>query len=321
MQMFALLFNRRTLGRWLFGLALLAALLAWVHYSVGWGRLLEPWLAFPPGLLGVLLSLTAISYLLRAVRVYDYSHHLLKGAFPATLRLSVLHNSLNNFLPMRLGELAYPVLMKRYFGQDYTASGVSLLWIRVLDLHFLLFLGLLVLSQSPNHAAWAWLALPWLLLVPVMYGGHGWLQRRLHGRRGRLADLSNKLLGHVPDSAWRFARIWLWTALSWCFKFIAFTSVVLYFADIGLWRAVIGTLGAELSSVLPIHGVAGSGSYELAMAAALLPLGLDMATILTAAVNLHLYLLGANLLLALGALLLPKSAAADVRARRDLTQA
>jgi uncharacterized membrane protein YbhN (UPF0104 family) len=60
--------------------------------------------------------------------------------------------------------------------------------------------------------------------------------------------------------------------------------------------------------VLPIHGIAGSGSYELAMAAVLLPLGVDMQTLLKAAVNLHLYLLGANLLLLAGALLLPKPA-------------
>ena len=87
---------------------------------------------------------------------------------------------------------------------------------------------------------------------------------------------------------------------------MAFTAVVLHFAEIDVWLAVLGTVGAELSSVLPVHGVAGSGSYELAMAAVLLPLGLDMQTVLIAAVNLHLYLLGANLLLGLGVMLLPK---------------
>ena len=57
--------------------------------------------------------------------------------------------------------------------------------------------------------------------------------------------------------------------------------------------------------VLPVHGIAGSGSYELAMAAVLVPLGLDLPTVLKAAVNLHLYLLGSSLLLGLAALLLP----------------
>jgi hypothetical protein len=84
--------------------------------------------------------------------------------------------------------------------------------------------------------------------------------------------------------------------------------VVLHFVDIETWRAVLGTIGAELSSVLPIHGIAGSGTYELAMAAVLMPLGLDLPTVLKAAVNLHLYLLGASLLFGLGALLLPRPA-------------
>jgi uncharacterized membrane protein YbhN (UPF0104 family) len=308
MQLSEQIFNRRTLGRWLLGTALLAGLLLWVHWSVGWPQLLAPWRSFPPAQLALLLLLTALSYLLRAVRVYDYSRDLLRGAFPATLRLSVLHNTLNNFLPMRLGELAYPLLMKRYFGQGYTASGVTLLWIRVLDLHFLGLLALGFLYQSAANPLWLVLILPWLALVPGMYWGHGWVQRRMAGRTGRVPDLLNKVLGHVPESGWRFLRIWLWTALSWILKLAAFTAVVLHFAAIDTWQAVLGTIGAELSSVLPVHGVAGSGSYELAMAAVLLPLGLDMTTVLKAAVNLHLYLLGANLLLGVGALLLPKTA-------------
>ncbi len=300
------LFSRSSLWRWLLGLALLAALLWLVEQKVGWAELLRPWLSFPPSLLALLFLLTAASYVLRAVRIYDYSHQLLQGRFAATLRLSVLHNTLNNFLPMRLGELAYPLLMKRYFGQGYAASGVTLVWIRVLDLHFLLFIGLLILAWSSDYRQIAWLAAPWLLLVPMMYWGHGLLQRRFADRQGRGFELLDKLLGHVPDSAVAFARIWLWTALSWSFKFAAFATLVLQFADIGVWRAVLGTIGAELSSVLPFHGVAGSGSYELAMAAVLMPLGLDLDTVLIAAVNLHLYLLGANILLLLGALLLPR---------------
>lgn len=300
------LLNRRTLGRWLLGFALLAGLVLWVHSAVGWPQLLAPWRAFPPSQLAVLLLLTALSYGFRAVRVYDYSFDLLHGRFAAVLRLSVLHNTLNNFLPMRLGELAYPVLMKRYFGQGYTASSATLLWIRVLDLHFLGLLVLGFLYQAEASPLWLASVVSWLALVPGMYWGHERVRRRVAGRTGLIPDLLSTVLGHVPDSGWRFFRIWLWTALSWSLKFLAFTPVVLHFADIGVWRALVGTVGAELSSILPVHGVAGSGSYELAMAAVLLPLGLDLQTVLKAAVNLHLYLLGANLLLGLGALLLPK---------------
>jgi uncharacterized membrane protein YbhN (UPF0104 family) len=304
--MFRRIVNRRTLGRWLLGLLLLAGLVAWVQQAVGWRELLSPWVQFPPARLALLLLLTTLSYLFRAVRVYDYTAHIPRGAFPATLRLSLLHNTLNNFLPMRLGELAYPLLMKRYFGQGYLASGMSLVWIRLLDLHFLGLLGLAFLHQARPAPWWPPLMLVWLALMPGIWWGHGRLQRLMRGRSGGVARQLNRVLGHLPEDGWRLLRVWVWTLLSWALKFWSYTAVVLYFADMETWRAVFGTIGAELSSVLPLHGVAGSGSYELAMAAVLLPLGLDMETTLKAAVNLHLYLLGASLLLGLGALLLPR---------------
>jgi uncharacterized membrane protein YbhN (UPF0104 family) len=316
LPLLAPILSRRTLGRWLLGLALLTALIWWVQRVVGWKELLIPWRDLPLGRLALLLALTATSYVLRAVRIYDYSRRLLRGAFPATLRLSLLHNALNNFLPMRLGELAYPLLMKRYFGQGYTASSVTLLWIRILDFHFLGVPALVFLYFARGDSGWLLLIPPWLALVPAMYWGHGLLQRRLACRPGRLASLIGRVLGHVPDSAWQFARIWLWTALSWVCKLLAYTMVVVHFASLDLGRAVLGTLGAEISSILPVNGVAGAGTYELAMSAVLLPLGVDLSTSLKAAVNLHLYLLGSSLLLALWALLLPRPTQGAAPAQR-----
>jgi uncharacterized membrane protein YbhN (UPF0104 family) len=304
--LFHAVFNRATAGRWLIGASLLAALLIGVEYHVGWGALLAPWQAFPLPWLALLWLLTGLSYVLRAVRVYDYSHALLRGAFSATLRLSVVHNTLNNFLPMRLGELAYPLLMKRYFGQGYATSGATLLWIRLLDLHFLGLLALLVLHASAWQPLWLGLSAAWLGLLPLLYWTPTRLLARLPARPGRMARIAGKILQQVPDNGWKFFRIWLWTALSWSLKLLAYSVVVLHFAAIDGWRALLGTIGAELSSVLPVHGIAGSGSYELAMAAVLIPLGLEMASVLKAAVNLHLYLLGSNLLFGIAALLLPK---------------
>lgn len=297
--------DRRNFSKWLLGLTLLVGLIIWVQHQVGWANLLAPWQNLSLQHLLALLTITAISYVIRAIRIYDYSYQLLRGSFVATLRLTLLHNALNNFLPMRLGELAYPILMKRYFGQSYVASSVTLLWIRALDLHFLGLPALIFLHILQGRHIWLWLIPPWLALVPAMYWGHNLLHRKVIGNNGKLATLVNKVLGHVPDSAWQFFRIWLWTALTWSCKLLAFTMIVLHFSNLDLGHAVLGTLGSELSSVLPIHGIAGAGTYELAMSAVLLPLGIDVTTILKAAVNLHLYLLGTSLLLAIGGLLLP----------------
>jgi len=56
---------------------------------------------------------------------------------------------------------------------------------------------------------------------------------------------------------------------------------------------------------LPVHGIAGSGSYELAMVAALTPLGIAPQLALAGAVNLHLFLLGSTVLLGALGLLIP----------------
>jgi len=48
--------------------------------------------------------------------------------------------------------------------------------------------------------------------------------------------------------------------------------------------------------VLPVHGLAGAGTYEAGVVAALLPFGVAPAAALAGAVNLHLFLLGAALL-------------------------
>lgn len=291
---------------WLAGAMLLVALVASVHLTVGWGALLAPWLAFSPRLVIWLFLLTALSYVLRALRVYDWLRPRLQGRFPQVLRLSILHNTANNLLPMRAGELVFPWLMRRYFGYGLLESGATLLWIRILDLHFLGLVGVLILYL--RRPAWPWLLAGalWLagLALLVLVGRAG-ISPSSRGR-GRLRRLMRQVAAAAPADPRRVLRVYLWTALSWGLKFVAFASVLQHFVPVDFWRALAGVMGAELSSVLPFHGIAGSGSYELAALAALVPLGVDPRQALAGAVNLHLFVLGATLLLGASALLLPK---------------
>lgn len=294
-----------SLRDWLIGSLLLGVLIWWLDTRIGWRALLAPWLDFAPLELLGLLGLCFLSYLLRTIRIYDYFHARLKGHFLLTLRLSVLHNTANNLLPMRAGEAAFPILMRRYFGQGMVESLLSLLWIRVLDLHLLLGMALLVLWQRQLQWQWLLLLLGWmaglLLIYPVRRPLLGWLT----GRESKPWRLMQRLLISLPESQGQFLRIYLWTLLSWLAKIIAFLAVLLHFLPIPVWQGLLGVMGAELSSILPIHGVAGAGSYELAMTAVLLPLGVDAKAAMQGAVNLHLFLLGVTLMLGCSALLLP----------------
>ena len=287
---------------WVIGGALLAAVILGVAMTVGWGPLLAPWLDLTLAELGALLALSALSYLLRGVRVYDWFRPRFAGRFATVLRLSVLHNTANNLLPMRAGEMVFPWLMRRYFGHGFLDATATLVWIRLLDLHFLALIGIAILYLREPSLAWPLAGLLWLALLPLMGVLRRWGPQ---GEGGRLRRWVRLVVEATPASAALVARVYGWTALIWMSKFLAFAALLRHFLPIELWQVLIGVMGAELSSVLPFHGIAGSGSYELAMVAALVPLGVSAEAAFAGAVNLHLFLLGVTVLLGLSALLLP----------------
>lgn len=307
---------------WVIGGALLAAVLVTVQVTVGWRTLLSPWPALSPLLLVGLFALSALSYALRAVRVYDYFRPRFAGCFPTVLRLSVLHNAANNLLPMRAGEMVFPWLMRHYFGHGFLDAAAALLWIRLLDLHFLGLVGIFILHlRSPSLIWWVAGAL-WVagLVLPVTLARamRPDPPQRQAGIRARLGRGVRRWVLAAPDKTWIIARVYLWTALTWLLKITAFAVLLEHFLPVAFWRVLTGVMGAELSSVLPFHGIAGSGSYELAVVAALTPLGVDPRLALAAAVNLHLFLLATTLVLGGLAFLLPRrSPCSDPKAQRS----
>ncbi len=286
---------------WVIGTLLLAAVIVGVALTVGWGPLLSPWLDFPLPKLAALLALSALSYLLRAVRVYDYFHPSFAGRFVTVVRLSVLHNVANNLLPMRAGEVVFPWLMGRYFGHGFLDAAAALIWIRLMDLHFLGLIGIFILYLRKPGWVWVLAGLLWLGLMGLI----GLMRALAPSGQGRLSRAMRLVAGASPPSPRRVLRAYFWTAATWITKFVSLSAVLQHFLPVDPWRVMLGVMGAELSSVLPFHGVAGSGSYELAAVAALVPLGIGPEAALSGAVNLHLFLLGVTLLLGLLAFLLP----------------
>jgi len=291
---------------WLIGTALLVALFVAVDQGVGWATLLSPWLRLSPWVPLVAFVLTALSYLLRAVRVYDFFGAPMQGRFITVLRLSVLHNSANNLLPMRAGEMVFPWLMRRYFGHGFLAAGASLLWIRLMDLHVLGLAGLLVLWLRDPAWLWPLAASIWIALLPITAKLIAFATDKPTGS-GRLWRIVGFVAQAGPARPRLIARLYLWTALCWLFKLLAFALVLRHFVAVEFWQVLAGVLGAELSSVLPFHGIAGAGSYELAAVVAMVPFGVSPSAALTGAVNLHLFLLGMTLILGLFALIIPRA--------------
>lgn len=294
-------------------MALLVGLVLAVEHWVGWSALLRPWLHIAPAYLAAGIILIFLSYGLRALRVFDYFIADTRGQFGLCLRLSLQHNLMNNLLPMRSGELAFPVLMSRCFSVPVMRSVPGLLWFRFLDLHTLIAFALLEVSKPFVGQTLGillgllWMSIPWLgfRLTTV-------LQARLHGHTGKIGSFLHRILQSLPQQPRLFWRSWLWTALNWAIKLGVFAWILTLFAEMPLGTAWIGATLGDFTSVLPIHGMAGAGTYEAGVVAGLTPFGIDPANALMAAVNLHLFVLGCTLLTGPISLLLPALPATTV---------
>jgi len=282
-------------------------LIAGVQYWFGWESVLAPWQQLSLERIAVAVLLVLMSYVVRTLRLVSFFGVELRGRFPVALKLMLMHNFWNNLLPMRSGELSFPILMQRYFIISPTRSLPALFWFRLLDLYGILLLA--VVSLMLHRDSW-WLAALLIALltlaVPLIYR---WLPRIIeyfeYKSNGALKEKLSKVREALPTS-WQLLLLssW-WTLLNWALKLVVFAWIIQQFAAINFGQSLLGAIGGELTNMLPVHGIAGAGTYEAGVVAALVPADIGHQEALKAAVNLHLFLLSCTLLSGLLSYLLP----------------
>lgn len=295
--------GRGTLQFWL-GVIILLGFAVFVQAYYGWSAVWAPWQTVSPLLLAAALAATVVSYLLRALRLYDYFHASVRGRYALTLRLTLEHNLLNNLLPMRTGELSFPLLMTRYFAVPTTQALTGLLWFRVLDLWVLGLVSVALLLAPWPLLAWI-AALGWLALLLMARPLLGTLRERV-GRRPPGPWQARALVAcdALPVETRAYRRAIAWTVLNWAVKLAVLAWVITWFVPASMAAACSGAIGGDLSSVLPFHGVAGVGTYEAGVVAGLALHGITPSAALVAALNVHLFLLFGTVLGGAGALFL-----------------
>ena len=290
--------------RLLVGLTLLFATLALVEWRLGWDSVLRAWATLPAEILLTALSGILLSYGCKAGRVASVFRRHTRQRFWALARISQLHNLAVALVPMRAGEAAFPLLMKRHFGLGLVETTASLAWFRLLDLVLLLSLtlGIHLAALHPMlFAAFLALVLLKVGLSPLLLR---WFFRQLpaRGRFGRLAVRIRRGVPRQRDAYWACLA---WTCGIWGWKFLALILLYMGFAEVPIEAAAAAVFGGELAAGLPIQGLAGAGTYEAGVAAGLAPHGVSLYLALTAAVNVHLFMLTTAALSALPFLLLP----------------
>jgi uncharacterized membrane protein YbhN (UPF0104 family) len=252
------------------------------------------------------------SYLVRALRFYSYFRVEMHGRLRDCIKLTAYHNFFNYLLPMRSGEVAFPILMARYFGISMTKSVPVLVWFRLLDLHTLALIAIAALPLvSVPSAAVALLAAAWLTVPWLAYRFHRRLARRLGASAGGWRARLGSALESLPSDNRRFVVAWVWTLFNWTVKLTVVAVGLGIFAGAGPRAALAAAVAGEVSMVLPIHSVAAAGTYEAAIAAVLVPSGMPLDTALAGAINLHLFMILGVLITGMIGIVIPAPARSE----------
>lgn len=262
------------------GIAIFIALVSWVHFTVGWDHILA--------LLGLitirdLLIVTAgimLSHVLRVVRLI-ICYRNLNSSFSNIAGIGFIHNCLNFWLPMRLGELALPILSKSALDIGYRDSTVTLVFLRLLDVHVLLLLVTYFVGGTLLKEHFLWLTLACLAGLPIVLITQDFWVRRV------------PMLRHVraiTGSAAHWLTSYAITVAVWLSKLGALSYLTLILSDIEFNHTWVAIILADATSISPITGLANAGTFEAGFMVPLWLLGYDHSTTLSVAVSVHIVL-------------------------------
>jgi len=316
--------RRRKPLRLLVSLAIAAALLVLVVWLADFEDLLERLRSADV----VSLLFSAVAYICTYVaRARRFATAGAKASTWTLFWVVTIHGALNRLMPLRTGELAYPMLAKRVGAAALGEGLVQLLMLRLLDLVTVavLFLTALMISLASGLAGlggstWAFvtvacgigvaaLAALWklgALLEAVVRISRRVLTWTGTSGRGRVQDLLEKAseaVSAVTDlTTERRLRLGFWSVTCWGAYFVTFYYILVALSiDLPFLRTVLGSSAAIVGSTVPISGLGTFGALEGGWTAGFVAVGVEPSTAAsTALVMSGLTLLFAVVLAAFG---------------------
>lgn len=277
--------------------------------------------------------LVFINQLIRAIRfqlVLSKQRELVDFLF--VLRVTCIHQFLNHILPMRTGEMSFPLLLGKYTKSTYSSSLASLILVRLYDaivlLAFILIAFGFLVSQSrldlsffESNFAVVWggsglfLGLLLFVLFFVFKKNFRVSFPRSNPSTGQAEKDSRnklKLVGRISKWSSRFLKefrlyregtlhlklfllsVMIWGSLLYLFRIFLFSSGLV----ISWPGVVVGSGLASLTQLLPINTFGNIGTLEAGWVLGFSLLGLDSEQVLIAGISMHVLVILASALYA-----------------------
>lgn len=226
---------------------------------------------------------------LRAWRFEMLTHGTLSPPDRRLVRIAFQLNFLNFVLPFRLGELGYPVLMQRAYGQPLIRSAGILVLARLFDLCTVAAILLGTAALIGLGATRQTTLVLWVLAAAFALGPFGLV---LGGRVATPILNRLRLLrdGELPGASRKaqFAAVGVSFAIWFVFGGMATLTADAVGDAIPPAVALLGTSAGNLAFALPINGIGGLGPSQAAFVAAVTRAGVSWNEAVVAALALYL---------------------------------
>lgn len=267
-----------------------------------------------------LLGFMAVSLtagILRAVR-YKWLLHPEPIAFGKIFLVTLIRNLFVDLLPARIGSLSYIYILNKRLNFLFETAASTFVVAFVFD--FLTLSPFLVLSifavgigsSSVSSSTFLIASLLFFLavffiiwkLVPLFHFALrilNFLFKLFHAQERSFAQTTNKKVRLTIKSLGKIQErriYWPLFLLSLAMRFAKYASLhVLLFSllrshgfglrDLSLWKTILGITGAEFTSVLPIKGLGGFGTWESAWALTFKLMNFDPGLAIISGIGVH----------------------------------
>ncbi len=241
-----------------------------------------------------------------------------KIGWGSIILVTFVKNSLVDLLPARIGSLSYIYLLNSRLGFPFeivTSSFIASFLLDFLTLSPFLLLAILAVGLGTDAVASPlvlFIALAFFLLIIALFAWIvplAWLGYKVYSWVARIFGLEKRVwLVHskekflktieVLSSARHHQASWLILLLSLLLRLAKYGSLFfllhsLLFShgyelyELSFWRLILGVSGAELTSALPIKGIAGFGTWESAWALTFRLMGTDPKLAIISGLGVH----------------------------------
>ncbi len=224
------------------------------------------------------------SYITRAFR---WKIVLSLKEFKKLFKITAFNTVFNIFLPFRTGELSFFYMLKKE-NIPLSETAVSFFSVRIFDaiaLFSVFGISLFLFLDKPI------LSILVLILAPFSFFIFQFILRYI--KHEKIQDFEKTTLNIRNISV-----LYLLSILTFGLKFTAFYLVLPEGIELSFVDAFLASSAGDITTILPIHGIAGIGTYEGGYAGILVLFGTDKQTALLGSVFVHIFMLGGAAIIA-----------------------